>query len=300
MTDIRWREYFAYIKEREAIRTRREMGQDWPWTDDLILQEYKFTNVHREHDRTSRELIDRFYSPNESEARETILLNAVIYRWFGTWEFASALGWTNWHEYDHEAIKMLAHWRMEHKYRVFTGAYVITNGGILGPKVDVIIDYYLTPFRNRIPELIDELFVQGESHSWERMAKMMSSSPGFGGTGFMTKEVLLDTTYTNFWWVYHPSKFAMPSDWWTWTPVGPGARRGAARILGDDTAKPISAKHSLDLIISLVVKQDEIEWSEGFKRLCPHDIQFGLCEFDKYERVRLGQGRPRSRYRRPQ
>ena len=29
-----------------------------------------------------------------------------------------------------------------------------------------------------------------------------------------------------------------------------------------------------------------------------HDIQFQLCEFDKYERVRLGEGRPKARYRR--
>jgi hypothetical protein len=26
------------------------------------------------------------------------------------------------------------------------------------------------------------------------------------------------------------------------------------------------------------------------------DIEHSLCEFDKYERVRLGQGRPRSKY----
>jgi hypothetical protein len=31
-------------------------------------------------------------------------------------------------------------------------------------------------------------------------------------------------------------------------------------------------------------------------RLELHDIQFQLCEFDKYERVRLGEGRPKSKY----
>jgi hypothetical protein len=28
------------------------------------------------------------------------------------------------------------------------------------------------------------------------------------------------------------------------------------------------------------------------------DIEHSLCEFDKYERVRLGQGKPRSLYKR--
>ncbi len=30
-----------------------------------------------------------------------------------------------------------------------------------------------------------------------------------------------------------------------------------------------------------------------------HDLQFQLCEFDKYERVRLGQGRLKAKYRPP-
>ena len=31
--------------------------------------------------------------------------------------------------------------------------------------------------------------------------------------------------------------------------------------------------------------------------LAPTDIQFQLCEFDKYLRVKLEEGRPRSRYK---
>mgnify|MGYP003335523726 CR=1 FL=1 len=31
-------------------------------------------------------------------------------------------------------------------------------------------------------------------------------------------------------------------------------------------------------------------------RLCLQDTQNVLCEFDKYERARLGQGRPKQRY----
>lgn len=32
------------------------------------------------------------------------------------------------------------------------------------------------------------------------------------------------------------------------------------------------------------------------KKLCAQDIQNCLCEFDKYERVRLGEGAPKQRY----
>ena len=127
----------------------------------------------------------------------------------------------------------------------------------------------------------------------------MRTLMGFGGTGFMTKEVLLDTTYTGFWDSTYESPqdgtFSFPRDWWEWTPIGPGALRGAARVLGDDTATPLKEAQAGIVIDQLYA--DQKQWFTHPFKLCPTDIQFGLCEFDKYERVRLGQGKPRSRYR---
>ena len=38
-------------------------------------------------------------------------------------------------------------------------------------------------------------------------------------------------------------------------------------------------------------------WPEEWVELELHDIQFQLCEFDKYERVKHREGRPRSLYK---
>jgi hypothetical protein len=80
-------------------------------------------------------------------------------------------------------------------------------------------------------------------------------------------------------------------DWWT----GPGSRRGLNRALG----RPVNAPWS------------EREWRTAFDRLYAHikpalkragirlhaqDLQSCLCEFDKYERARLGEGTPKRRY----
>ena len=46
--------FYAFIQERECIRRRRESCHKGPWTDDPILQQFRFTNVKREHDRTTR------------------------------------------------------------------------------------------------------------------------------------------------------------------------------------------------------------------------------------------------------
>lgn len=45
--------FIATAREREAIRLRRLWGQTRPWTDDLVLANHRFSNVFREHDKTT-------------------------------------------------------------------------------------------------------------------------------------------------------------------------------------------------------------------------------------------------------
>ena len=306
MAPSRERAFYDYLNEREAIRLRKEADrialenfedpQGPPWTDDEILRTYKFTNVRRHHDRTSNQLRQMFYGPNFGDDRRTILMNCALFRYFGTWEFAEAVGWQEYETFDFERIKDIAFDRLHARERVFTGAYVITNQGISAPKQEVVVDYFLKDLYKAVPSILE---IVQKTHSWEKVSDRMRQIGGFGGTGFMTKEVLLDTTYTSFWEnvVEHPSDgtFSYPRDWETWTPIGPGARRGAARVLGDDSAEPLNEDKSFSVIMWLAGYQEEFWKHEG--KLVPTDIQFALCEFDKYERVRLGQGKPRSKYR---
>lgn len=301
----RQNQFFDFVVEREAIRLRKEADSSFwvdgkkQWTQDPILAQYKFTNVHRHHDRTSRELRNQFYGKEFGTDRRTILMNAALFRYFGTHEFATAVGWNEYDEMDNEFwewIKDLAQDRLAHKERVFTGAYVITNQGISAPKQEVVVDYFLKALHKATPKLTE---ITQRTMSWEQVAQEMRTIQGFGGSGFMTKEILLDTTYTGFWEnvVEHPEDgtFSFPDDWWDWTPIGPGARRGAARVNGDDTAKPLKEDEASTIIRQLGENQ-QLFWPDDWDKLAPHDIQFQLCEFDKYERVRLGQGKPRSRY----
>ena len=293
--------FFAYLKEREEVRLRKEAGlsvcfTEKKWTDDPILSSYKFTNVRRHHDKTSMMLREMFYNDHFEDDRRSILMNCALYRYFGTWEFAKEAGWQEYDNFDFEGIKELARQRLANRERVFTGAYVITNQGISAPKQEVVIDYFLKPLHKATPSI---LLKAQTTQSWREAAALMKPIPGFGGTGFMTKEILLDTTYTGFWdnrlFTNSDGNFSYPSDWDEWTPIGPGALRGAARVLGDDSAKPVSNPKAFSMIMWLYHGQENFSTLD-FK-LSPTDIQFGLCEFDKYERVRLGQGKPRSKYK---
>lgn len=293
---LRAQAFFDFVNEREEVRLRRQAGFSFPWTDDPILRSFKFTNVRRHHDRTSRELREKFYTPRFNDDRRSILMNAALFRYFGTWEFAQAVGWQEFDTFDFEMIKDTAEQRLADKQRVFTGAYVITNQGISAPKQEVVVDYFLRDLHKSVSDILK---IVQTTDSWEKVARRMMLINGFGGTGFMTKEILLDTTYTGFWRIpiSHPEDgyFSQPSDWWSWTPIGPGARRGASRVLGDDSATPISESKAGVVIRELQDEASALWKHEGV--LAPHDVQFQLCEFDKYERVRLGQGQPRSRYR---
>lgn len=288
--------FFDYLTERENVRLRKEAGVSFPWTEDEILQTYKFTNVRRHHDRTSMELRKQFYGHHFWDDCRSILMNCATYRYFGTSEFADAIGWQDYSDFDFDHIEDTAADRLANRERVFTGAYVITNQGISAPKQEVVVHYFLKDLWSAIPEIIE---LAARTQSWEQVAKRMMQIQGFGGTGFMTKEVLLDTTYTGFWQNAvedeHDGTFSFPADWNNWTPIGPGALRGAARVLGDDQAKPLKNPQAFQCILNLMNLQD-LYFGHEFT-LSPTDIQFGLCEFDKYERVRLGQGKPRSKYR---
>lgn len=73
MRDLFWH----FVRERDAIKIRRERGDAPPWTDDAILRDYHFTNVHRSLDPGTRWIIDRL---KKSDDVETATFTAYCYR----------------------------------------------------------------------------------------------------------------------------------------------------------------------------------------------------------------------------
>lgn len=271
-----------YMVERYRIFIAKERKLPKPWTQDTILQQYKFTNVKRKDDRTTRELMGHLYTPNFRAPPEQVLLNATIARYFGTWEFAVALGWQR--TFREEHIRKLARARLDAREPVFTGAYVITNQGIKDKKENVVTGIFLKGVWEARKAIIA---AYEKEHRWEHAASALREVPGFGGTGFMAKEVLQDCMLTS--WMIG----AVDAD--TWSPCGPGARRGLNRIYARPVDKPLKDAQALEEM-QAIRRGVLSHWPEDFPQLTLHDIQFALCEWDKYNRVALGEGRPRSKY----
>src|SRR5271155_3462077 len=88
-------DFFQFMTAREQLRIKKETGSLWPWSSDPILNTYKFTNVKREHDRTTRWMREHWTGPNERSGSGEIIFNCALFRYFGTSEFAAAIGWQN-------------------------------------------------------------------------------------------------------------------------------------------------------------------------------------------------------------
>ena len=279
-------DFYTFMKKRETIRLRKEYHMPFPWTDDPVFQTYKFTNVKRAHDKTTRWFWKNVLDKHHNAPKEYLLFNCALFRYFGTIEFSEAIGgWTElWAEHK-EIIRDIAKSRLEKNQKVFTGAYVITNQGIKAPKQDVVIDEFLTPLWYKLPDLVK---IANETQSWQAVAIAMMKLKGFGGTGFMTKEVLQDALHTPV--------FVDCVDRNLWCPIGPGAKRGINRLLHRTFNSPLKPEEGLKVMLELFAAR-ETHWPKNYVDLELHDIQFQLCEFDKYERVINNEGRPRSKYR---
>lgn len=280
--------FFYYLHERERIRVKKETGQPWPFTEDPILRYNKFTNVLRSNDRATRWFVKYWAEPHRDLPLEVQLYNCALFRYFGTIEFASAVGYqTNGHNPAH--IIATARAMLDKGQKVFTGAYVITNGGDPSPKEEVVTNKYLAILWENAPKLVK---LAKETRRWEVVAKEMMKLGGWGGTGFMTKECLSDAMFTEV------LKDCIDKN--DWSPCGPGARRGLNWL--HDRDEDYKQKDNLFLeemkeLFSLCKQRFDTTFMPlPYVNYDLHAVQFALCEIYKYQKVKNGLGRPRSGY----
>ena len=82
--------YVYWIEERERIRrVKEEDKQEPPWTRDPILQEFKFCQVYREDDRTTRWFREHIREPLRNKPE--VLMATVIFRFFNLIETGHTL-----------------------------------------------------------------------------------------------------------------------------------------------------------------------------------------------------------------
>lgn len=258
-----------WIKERDVVRMNKEAGKPKPWTDDPILQQFRFCNVRREDDHVTKWFKRHWRHPNFWGHRNfipAIMLGRTI-NWPATLEEVGfPLKW------DPERIKVILDARMKRGDKVYTGAYMITAGPTGVSKNDWVLGNAESYFKN--PPKIDPTSIR---KSWEVI--MANKYPCVGP--FIAAQVIADLKQTD-----HLNKAA---DWWDWAAVGPGSMRGLNRLHERPLGFHIPQDHGL-------AEMRHVKAYLGLEWLCLQDVQNCLCELDKYMRVKLGQGKPRSGY----
>lgn len=279
---------FYWINERESIRIKKDSNLPKPWTTDPILQTYKFCNVHREHDKVSKWICNEWLVPNERHPNLWFaMVVARLFNWPPTLEI---IGFPSNNFPEH-----IEHWRHSLKGirsaggKVFTGAYLVSTNGVKMDKIDYILDRVLLPIwtNGRAPsiEIVNYGEGIGNQLESETLQSYWNELRQFDGLGsFMAGQVVADL------------KFAMPlieaTDWYNWAPLGPGSIRGLNRFYGRPVDKRLSQDKGLEELIQI---QQLIE--QRLDMLLPvHNVQNCMCEYDKYLRVKNGEGRPRSLY----
>jgi len=272
--------YFYWIHERETIRLNKEVEQKPPpWTDDPILQKFKFCQVFREDDRTTRWFRTHIRDPYRDDPE--VLMATVIFRWFNYIETGRTLVKNKLHlEWDRK--KAIEEITKQNKW--VTGAYIVKTPNRMD-KVTGVAECISHMWGDR-EKLVEKIL---ETNSLEKSWNILRDYPYMGP--FMAYEVITDLRHTYL--------LRDAEDILTWANAGPGAMRGLNRLAGRELgfckrSHPWNEEMrnlweiSRDKLNPNLIDLDKFEMRE---------IEGGLCEFDKYSRILNEEGRTRSVYK---
>lgn len=277
MTDIQ-QLFVRFVEERERVRQLRAAGHPAPWTHDVLLRDYRFCNVNREHDAVTLWVAEQV----RNKAKEL------------RWTLA-------------ETVAQI------HFARTFNEPPVLADVGLLSPKPDATVRrlaklvkegrkvlrgaYLVIPHGSEHRGVHPHEYFPGVSHALrkavarveaatrlEEVADAMLSINGIGD--FMANQVVTDLRYV-------PGFSKRWKDWTSFVLAGPGTRRGLNRYMGAEGGLPSGRKFPkmggdcapllLEIRETLRPKFSK-EVNEHFRD--PNNLSNCFCEFDKYCRGR--------------
>jgi hypothetical protein len=313
--------FFRYARERQQILLNRRAGLPREqWTKDPILQKYRFCNVFREDDKTTTWFREHVRS---KVPEESVLLATVVFRMFNRIDTGEAIFCDDDLLGGHSAFdEFLRTGKLTNMRRAIvrrlgkgpyvTGAYIISSPPGYS-KLDGVLEVLRRFYHDK--------------REWKGLGSGVYDTMGWGGEEAGATELLsvnpglftLEATWNwlrkfDYLGVFHSYEVVtdlrhtplldQAPDIMTWASPGPGARRGLNRVHGRDVrdhsvnrAGLIEEMRELLWIANHMNQRDENLWPADWQRWEMRDVEHTLCEFDKYSRVKNGEGRPRGVYR---
>lgn len=267
--------YWEFISKRQDIFFKRFDNVEYPWSDDYILNNYKFTNVYRATDRVSQYLIKNVIY-NGNQAPEELFFRIILFKTFNrisTWEFLEQeLGEITLKDYSFDIYNKLLSEVLKNKKPIYSAAYIMASGRTVFGKERKHQNHLLLiekMVNDNLPYILQSCKTMKEAY------ELLLSYPTIGE--FLAYQYAIDLNYSNL------TSFSEME----FVKAGPGAKDGITKCftsMGDYTYEDI---------IKMMADNQEVEFERlgiMFQNLWGRELQLidcqnVFCEVDKYARM---------------
>lgn len=272
--DLYW--YFAY--ERQNIFWKKLNNYPAPWTEDPILQTYKFCNSYRVNDRVSQYLLKNVIYSKKTYSKENMLFRIILFKLFNkesTWELLI----DNFNDITLDDFKPKEYSKVlenaiSNDKKIYNDAYISCANKAFG---------YNRKHDNHLA-LLNKMFnidkIQNKilkCKTMEEAFNIIKSYPLIGN--FMAYQLVTDINYSDI-VNWQENEF---------TVAGPGSLRGIKKCFID------KGKYTNEDIIRYMYEHQDQEFKRlgldfkkiGNRKLQLIDCQNIFCELDKYCREAL-------------
>ena len=269
--------YWEFAAKRQEVFFNRIQERPFPWTEDEIIQKYKFTNAYRAADRVSQYLIKNVIYSKENYSPEDMCFRILFFKLFNkieTWEYVkNVLGDISYSTYNYATYDQILMNKIKNNERIYSAAYIMPSGkSSFG---------FEKKHQNNL-KLLEYMMESGlplkiaRASSLKELYNVLVSYPTLGS--FLAFQFAVDINYSEL------CDFSEMS----FVVAGPGARNGIKKCFGDFKG------YEYEDIIRFVAERQEEEFEKRgliFKslygrRLQLVDCQNIFCETDKYARVK--------------
>ena len=267
--------YWQFAYNRQEVFYRKLSNEPQPWTDDPIIQRYRFTNPYRVTDRVSQYLVKNVIYGKDSLTPEDKLFRILLFKIFNkidTWEYLEfKLGEINYSHYNEQIYSKLLDELVENNFKIYSAAYIMPSG--------VSSFGYTKKHRNNLA-LLSHMFSNGisrkvaQSKSLQELYQLLLSFPTIGS--FLAFQYAIDINYSEL----------CDFDEMSFVVAGPGAKSGIEKCFN------LRRYDYTDAIRFVADKQEEEFEKRGYKfrtlfgrKLQLIDCQNLFCETDKYTRI---------------
>ncbi len=264
--------YWHFAAKRFEVFEKRLTDPYGPWTNDIVLNSNRFTNVFRASDRVSQFLIDIQY---KEESLENIFFKTILFKFFNKIEtynyLAQNLDSVSVDTFDIGQYDELLTLRLAENKTIYSAAYIMPSAGsAFGQK------FKHTNHLHLLQKMLDDkLYIKiTECKNLKDVYNLLISYPSLGS--FLAFQYTIDLNYSSL-INFSEMDFVV---------AGPGAKNGIEKCfesLGDYTYEDV---------IKLMADEQEIEckrlgiklpslWGRSLQLI---DCQNLFCEVDKYLR----------------